>query len=370
MGSTAVSESRGGERGAVAIIVAISMFMIIGLAALAIDLGNAWQERRHVINGTDAGALAAAGVYSDSADSSDGCAIAPDFVLANSDADPDSITCEMSGDGVRGLVTVSASTPLDYVFAPVLGIDDTTVHSATTVRWGPAENSASGMRPFAMCIDFLEANGLAGWNRIDPLGPLPVPYGEGETVCGDAPGNWGLVDFDGGANPTGDIRDWIRGGYDDDVFWGTRGEPLFADVDEACDAEDFACYNGDPGVFPTGSLDGSLDSLLEEALEDLVIEAEIFRIPIFDHLDKQGSNATFHLVGELRVQLVSFDASGPSESRELVLMIVPGAVDGGCCTDPDGGGTDFGGRALQICAVDDTDKCTDPDPEETPTPDD
>lgn len=38
----------GGERGAVAVIVAVCLVMLFGMAAFAIDTGNLWQNRRHL----------------------------------------------------------------------------------------------------------------------------------------------------------------------------------------------------------------------------------------------------------------------------------------------------------------------------------
>ena len=48
------------ERGAVAIIVALLMVVLIGFAALAVDISAMWAEKRQLQNGADAGALAIA----------------------------------------------------------------------------------------------------------------------------------------------------------------------------------------------------------------------------------------------------------------------------------------------------------------------
>ena len=48
------------ERGAVAVIVAIMMVVILGCAAIAIDVSAMWAEKRQLQNGADAGALAIA----------------------------------------------------------------------------------------------------------------------------------------------------------------------------------------------------------------------------------------------------------------------------------------------------------------------
>jgi Putative Flp pilus-assembly TadE/G-like len=57
---------RSREHGAVAITLALSMVMLLGLAALVVDIGYAYEHRRHMQTAADAGALAgAAEIYRD-----------------------------------------------------------------------------------------------------------------------------------------------------------------------------------------------------------------------------------------------------------------------------------------------------------------
>ncbi len=55
-----VAERERGERGSVAVIVAIAMLALMGFAGLAIDLGGAYSDRQQLQNGADAAALAIA----------------------------------------------------------------------------------------------------------------------------------------------------------------------------------------------------------------------------------------------------------------------------------------------------------------------
>lgn len=58
--------TRSREHGAVAITLALSMVMLLGLAALVVDIGYAYEHRRHMQTAADAGALAgAAEIYRD-----------------------------------------------------------------------------------------------------------------------------------------------------------------------------------------------------------------------------------------------------------------------------------------------------------------
>src|SRR4051812_44857626 len=126
--------ARADERGAVAVMVAIVLVLLMGLAALALDSGNGWRTRRSLITATDAAALAAADTY---AQKGNGCAGVPStFVSANVPAA--SVTgCNLTplGPGAAA-VTVQAKVPLHYTFAGIIGVGDRDVHSSTTAAYG------------------------------------------------------------------------------------------------------------------------------------------------------------------------------------------------------------------------------------------
>src|SRR3954463_5276445 len=96
-----------GERGAVAVVVALLAIVLFGAAAYAIDAGNLWQTRRNMVTATDAGALAAAGKFAIGAG---GCSTAPQFLTANR-ADATLDACNPSTTNTSGgYVTVSGHT--------------------------------------------------------------------------------------------------------------------------------------------------------------------------------------------------------------------------------------------------------------------
>ena len=71
------------ERGAVGMVTTLMLTAAIALSAVVIDVGTAWQERRHLVVSTDAAALAAA---QDFVKDVDGCsASAPTYVTSNND---------------------------------------------------------------------------------------------------------------------------------------------------------------------------------------------------------------------------------------------------------------------------------------------
>ena len=140
------TQHRPAEQGAAMVLVMLAMFALCGAAAFTIDLGNGWQTRRSLITGTDAAALAAAQTY---ANGGNGCtSVAASYLTMNSPAA--ALTgCTRSGVGsAGGLVTVTASEPVDAYFGPVIGFNDWTVTSATSALYGPI-TSPTGYVPSA-----------------------------------------------------------------------------------------------------------------------------------------------------------------------------------------------------------------------------
>lgn len=163
------------ERGVAAPMFAMVLTSLLGVSALAVDMGNNWQEKRQLSNAVDAAALAAA---SDYAFGEQGClGAATQYLLLN---EPDAIltSCETGGDtvnGTYGWVVVTADVPIEQHFGKVLGINEVTATVRTAAMWGiPATQEATGARPFGVCKDTLEADPdyqdwLANGGTSDPI---------------------------------------------------------------------------------------------------------------------------------------------------------------------------------------------------------
>ena len=337
----AVRRPRGDERGAVAITIALSLVVLLGAAAIAVDLGYVWSQRRNMITATDAAALAAGREY---ALDGVGCPSAATDYLDRNHATAQLVDCTAQGDSLFGYVTVNAFTDVEYFFAPVLGHTSGPVESSSSVKWG-IPYAVTGLRPFGLCGALPDGETPTGWLAqlfdwlADPSEPevIRIPYGKDDNpeACngGDnVPGNWGLVDFDGGANSNNDTKDWVEFGYDGLVTAGTIGEN--------CVTEAWACYEGDTGAF-SNSLSSEMNSLIPD---------EEFAIPLFDFVQGNGANAEFHLIAFAKVKLVDFKANGTAASRWIEFEFLPGLITGECCVENPG--IDTGIRATAICAVD------------------
>jgi Flp pilus assembly protein TadG len=174
------------EEGAVAIIVAICLIVLMAAVALTVDIGGLLYRRREMVNGADAAALAAAIECSRVNGRSPEPAADARF-LANSpratagDVAGPNIT-EILGCGTSaGHVTVTYTTQQPLYFAPALGFSNQ--HEVTT-------------------------EATASWGSVGPF-PISVnmgPSGPFHTCNIDAmPGNYCYYLFDNNANGNGDF---------------------------------------------------------------------------------------------------------------------------------------------------------------------
>jgi hypothetical protein len=316
-----------GEDGAVAVVVAVFMVVLFAAAAIAVDATYLWGNRRNLVTATDAGALAAAEVY---ARGGDGCSAAGAYVDDNMD-DASVDSCSRSGNGVAGWVTLATSTDPNLLFASITGRDSQHVSAATTAQYG-LPSGMSGLRPFGLCV---QSPGVLAWiaaGRPTPSAVYRIMYTKANpNDCGaNAPGNWGILDFDGGANRASDTREWALNGY-----------PGMVSVAQQ--------VPGDTGAF-SNSLNTELSTLVANGTE--------FPVPLFDAVTGNGSNASFRVEGFAMVQLVGFRTNGPEAQRYLEIRFVSRIAQGQCC---DAGGPDLGLRVVRICAIEGLDpssRCT------------
>jgi Flp pilus assembly protein TadG len=125
----------GEEHGAVAVVVAVSMVVFIGMGALAIDLSSFYQAQRQAQTAADAAALGAA------QDLPNGTTASSDATSLGQENDPGSTvasTTPYGGSTSKIMVKVSASTPA--ILGQIFGVTSANV-SATAVA-GPASTAS------------------------------------------------------------------------------------------------------------------------------------------------------------------------------------------------------------------------------------
>ncbi|MCB0991850.1 MAG: hypothetical protein KDB16_12785, partial [Acidimicrobiales bacterium] len=308
------------QHGAAAIVVALSMTVLMGSAAIVLDAGDIWQQRRQLVGAVDAAALAAA---ADFAVDVDGCATTADSYVEANAPDVGSTDCVSTGIGSAGQVTVTAEVTVQHAIAQILGKESTLVDATTTAQWGPA-TSLTGLRPFALCEG---APAFQSWVAsgfsTDQTFRIEYTKEQADACGGPAPGNWGLLDFDGGSNSNQDTKEWVEYGYPGEV-----------------DAPDW--IDGDTGAF-------------SQSLPISAVLNKVIHVPVFDDYNGAGgSNADFHVVGFVSLKIVDYKANGSESSRYLDVVFQTTVAAGKCCN---GSTVDGGTRAVGLCAVENEGTC-------------
>lgn len=185
------------ERGGIAVIVALLMTVLLGFAAIAVDVGMLHSEGAQLQNGSDSAALMVAQKCARNA-ADENCSTAAPLAagLANGNAvDGKSGVKSISLDKAGRTVTVvtgaketgSAPNTVSLFFAKALGIPSAEVTASSSVRWG---SPIEGNTPFPLAFSVCQVSGMVGGatqllqnhsanaNADCPLGPA------GKTVQG------------------------------------------------------------------------------------------------------------------------------------------------------------------------------------------
>lgn len=170
----------GEERGAVAIITALSLVILLGCAAMVIDAGGIYFERTQLQTGADAAAVAiaqncAAGNCGDTA------AIAASLAGQNAQDNASSATALVNSSTRTvtvdtGTLTAAGQSVLSNTFGSVLGVPTSTVTARAKATWGSP--AAATVFPFTTprCL-------------YDRTPPETVLWIKTSTSCTDAAGN-------------------------------------------------------------------------------------------------------------------------------------------------------------------------------------
>ncbi|HVL50004.1 MAG TPA: Tad domain-containing protein [Actinomycetota bacterium] len=128
------------EKGAVLVIVAFSMTVLLGFSAFAVDLGYARQRRAQAQNSADFAALAGAGVLVNGT-TAQATTAARDYVGKNgfsgSDAQVNIPPVSGARSGVAGCVQVQPTEQMSTIFGRVFNVDSLTVGATATACASP-----------------------------------------------------------------------------------------------------------------------------------------------------------------------------------------------------------------------------------------
>lgn len=157
------------ERGGIAVIVAILMVVLLGFAAISIDVAMLYSERAQLQNGSDAAALSVA--QKCAANPVDpGCSatstLASDLANKNaldSKSNVKSITLDKDARTVSVAVSAkengSSPNSVSLYFAGVLGFSSVEVNAKSSVKWG---SPTKGTAPFPITVSICQVRDKTG----------------------------------------------------------------------------------------------------------------------------------------------------------------------------------------------------------------
>jgi hypothetical protein len=267
------------ERGQAIVLMVLSLVVIMGMAALVLDVGNWYHTKRRLQGTADAAALA-------------GAQLLP---LDSSGAQSQALTyANKNGGDVAGAnITVSTTVlPNDTIsvrarktdpgiFSGILGIASADIDARAKARVGPPAAARYVAPMVVSCAHGLIQNcgldheptfGVQTTMDFDPMG---------------APGAFGMLNLSGGSGTPGtsEEAEWILRGFDKYLKPGK--------------------FRSDPGA-------KFASSNIEDALNERMGTVLLF--PVFRTLDGGGQNAEYEIIGWIGFHLVSWEQHGHSAS--------------------------------------------------------
>lgn len=256
------------QRGSVATIVAILSVVVIGMAAVSVDVASLWSDRQQLQTGADAGALAIAQAC---AGGNCGSPSSTASALATANKNDGAVSAQVLTPGLApstGHVTVRTTTERFHWFAPVLGHDSTVVNADATATWGAPSGGITVLPlAFSWCEWFAQTGGA-------------VPSGTTERII-----NLTKSSNTSCTGPSGNI---VPGGFGFlKVITGTC--TAYSDISHVVDS--------DPGESPPA---GCTPADFQAVHNKTVL------LPIFEEFGGTGTNAWYRIKGYAAFRLTGY----------------------------------------------------------------
>lgn len=313
------------DSGSAAVMFALLIVPLLAIVAVVTEVGVVYAHRQQLQSGVEAAALAAA---RDWTRGSNPCTDISGYISANNTLDPNSgeavtSSCTTTGDNRNGTITITAEAQAALIFGGITGRDTAGITATASVAIGsPA--STTGLRPLAICATHPALQTWTNSGFTDSSVHRIDIESDGTSCAGDVPGNWAMIDFDGGNNSNSTLQSWVVNGY-----------PGAVDVPST--------VAGDPGI-PTPAID--LDSLVGSTV----------RFPVFSAARDNGSGSEFDLTGFVAAEVVEVVMTGSASNRHIDLRFVT-ERDGDERTDRTRN-CQYGISSWHLCALDGNGTCS------------
>lgn len=221
--------SRHRQDGASAVIVAISLFLLFGAGAIAIDLGSAWQTKRSLVVDTDSGAVAAARVAAEEGCTGTAQQAALDFLSANLGETVNIGDITYACDAIEDFTTpntvlVELTDEAQQTLSSALGSDAIEVFAASTAEFNGG--AFGGLRPISVCSSLGPIQSAMTTDPPDEGLPMLVSMErtwKDPTSCGGAAGFWSWMCFASNCGQSS-VNQWLASGYTGTIDLGSADD--------------------------------------------------------------------------------------------------------------------------------------------------
>ena len=307
------------DRGTIAIMTAVAFVPLALMLALVVDAGRVWVARERLQNGVESAAMASAAEWSKGLTSCSAKSLG--FITADGSS-ASSHTCSTTGSRNAGVVTVSATENVSFMFANIIGRSTGRVSTTARVKIGSV-SSVQGLWPFGLCAD---NSAIAAWIAAgfpDNVSAT-ITFAQPSQLCGGSvSGNWAILDFNGGSSSNSETQAWALSGYLSTV---SVGDIVY----------------GSPGA-PSTALD----------LSGVIGKTILF--PLYRYPKYSGSNAQYTIVGFATARVDAVRFNGAAAQRSITVTFKTGTVADGASN---GGAGNFGLVTWSACSFDGYGVCT------------
>jgi hypothetical protein len=301
------------ERGQAIVLMTLSLVVIMGMAALVLDVGNWYHTKRRLQGTADAAALAGAQLLPNDSSGAQSQALA----YANKNG----------GDVAGANITVTSTVlPNDTIsvrarrtdpgiFSGILGIAGADIDARAKARVGPP-TKARYVAPMVVDCAHPLIHNCDGDSTPDFLVNTTMDF----DPMG-APGAYGMLNLGGVQNPgSSDEADWILHGFDQYLGLGD--------------------YRSDPGSkFSSSNIQDALEAR----------KGTVLLFPVFRVLDGTGQNAIYEIIGWIGFHLTAFEVHGNNATlhgyfTEFIAQGILASTGGG----ESGPSSSFGVKSIQL----------------------
>ena len=308
-----MSAVRKNESGQAIVLMALSLAVIMGMAAFVIDVGSWYHTKRHLQGTADAAALAGAQLLPTNSSGAQSQALT--YANKNGGNVAGADIAVTSTVFQNDTISVKAKKTDAGIFSGVLGIASANIKASAKARVGPPLQ-ARYVAPMVVDCEHPLIHNCNGDSTPD--------FGVNTTMDYDpmgAPGAYGMLNLDGGNGTPGssDEAAWILRGFDKYLGLGN--------------------YRSDPGAkFSSSNIQDALEAR----------RGTVLLFPVFKVLSGTGQNAVYEIIGWIGFHLTAFEVHGNNATLhgDFTEFFAQGILS----TSGGGGGpsSSFGVKSIQL----------------------